>query len=215
MIVTQSSEGATTWSRSHEASETLRQRTAEIFDTLFMEQTIPQNTESLFRIDRTMKKLNDLLPRSQRRSNPRNIAYAEVIKTDGVREVYVSVSGAQDITGKLPLFKTYLGAEYVQRGDATYFNVDLSGPPTPSGLLMDSQENLLAIPKTYPALPEVPTSLDSESKLISFIHQKYPDKQAIRSVNIATTMPPCEACAVIVKAFGHTGADDWLNVIWK
>lgn len=215
MIVTQSSEGATTWSRSHEASETLRQRTAEIFDTLFMEQTIPQNTESLFRIDRTMKKLNDLLPKSQRRSNPRNIAYAEVIKTDGVREVYVSVSGAQGTTGKLPLFKTYLGAEHVQRGDATYFNVDLSGPPTRSGLLMDSHENLLAIPKTYPELPAVPTSLDSESKLISFIHRKYPDKQTIRSVNIATTMPPCEACAVIVKAFGHTGANDWLNVIWR
>ena len=215
MIVTRLPDGATTWSRSHEASQALRQRTADIFDTLFMETAINRNADNMFRIDRTMQKLNNLLPRRQQRPNPRNIAYAEVIRTDGAREVYVSVSGLPDTTAKLPLFKNSLGAEHIQKGDTTYFNVDLNGPPAPSGLLMDSHENLLAIPKTYPALPKLPTSLDSESKLISVIHRKYPDKQAISSVNIATTMPPCEACGVIVKAFGHTGGDDWLNVIWK
>lgn len=215
MIVTQLPAGATTWSRSNEAPEALRQRTAEIFDTLFQEPTINQNAGSFFRIDRTMNKLNDLLPRSQRRDNPRNIAYAEVIKADGKREVYVSVSGGQGTTGKLPLFKTHFGADQVQVGDTSYFNIDLDESPLKTSLLLDDKDNLLAIPKTYPKLPDQPTSLDSESKLIGVIREKYRNNQEIQSVNVATTMTPCESCAVVIKAFGYDGGENALNVVWK
>jgi hypothetical protein len=215
MMVTELPDGANTWRRSRDASPTLRRRTADIFDTLFQETTIDQKIGSVFRIDRTMTKLQSLLPRSLRPRHPRNIAYAEVTKTDGAREVYVSVSGEPDTTSKLPLFKAWPGAEDIRIGDTTYFNVDSNALNTKTSLLMDSHDNLLAIPKTYPKLPEQPTSLDSESKLIRALHRKYPDKTAIRSVNIATTMSPCESCAVIMKLFGHTGGENALNVIWK
>jgi len=105
MIVTELPDGASTWRRSRDASPTLRRRTADIFDTLFQETTINQATGSVFRIDRTMTKLQDLLPRSLRSHQPRNIAYAEVTKTDGAREVYVSGFRGTDTTSKLPLFK--------------------------------------------------------------------------------------------------------------
>ncbi|WP_192558669.1 hypothetical protein [Pseudomonas allokribbensis] len=215
MIVTELPDGTDTWKRSRDASPTLRRRTADVFDTLFQEPTIKQAMDSVFRIDRTMVKLQDLLPRSLRPHQPRNIAYAEVTKADGTREVYVSVSGEPDTTSKLPLFKAWLGAEEIRIGDTTYFNIDANVLNTKTSLLTDSHDNLLAIPKTYPKLPDQPTSVDSESKLIGALHKKYPDKTAIRSVNIATTMPPCESCAVIIKLFGYTGGKNALNVIWK
>lgn len=214
MIVTRLPEGSTTWSRSREASDTLKQRTAEIFDTLFERTVIDQSVNSVFRINTTMQKLNTSLDRSLRRANPRNIAYAEVKKTDGAREVYVSVSGGQKVTKKLPLFRNNSGTDRVRRGDTTYINVDWRVSRPTTSLLLDDQDNLLAIPRTPLTLPGMPTSLDSESKLISTINRIYPDRQSIVSVNIATTMRPCESCAVIMKAFGHDGTQD-LNVLWS
>lgn len=61
-----------------------RQKTVEIFDTLFVESIIkPKNVDSALRIDRTMKKLQNLIPESERTHNARNIAYAEVTTAAG------------------------------------------------------------------------------------------------------------------------------------
>ncbi|APC18223.1 hypothetical protein BLL42_21765 [Pseudomonas frederiksbergensis] len=222
MIVTKLENGATTWSRSKVAPEAFRQRTVEIFDTLFLEPSITlKNADSALRIDSTMKKLHDLIPRKQRPRNPRNIAYAEVTKTDGKREVYVSVSGAQGATGHLPLFKRNLGADQINVDETTYFNIDMNEVFPSTSLHVTDQGKLLAIPPTiknvgsyYPALSHKPTSLDSESKLISVIREKYPDTQTIKSVDVATTMPPCDSCSVVLKEFGYDGGGNALNVLW-
>lgn len=220
MIVTQLANGATTWSRSKVAPEAFRQRTAEIFDTLFLEPTIVlKNPDSALRIDTGMRKLHKLLPYSERSKTPRNIAYAEVTRTDGNREVYVSVSGAQGTTGHLPLFKNNLGADNVKVDETTYFNIDMNTAFPKSSLSVNDQGKLLAVPMTIEdigeyRLPLKPTSLDSESKLISVIREKYPDPGSIKSVNVATTMPPCESCSVVIKEFGFDGAENALNVLW-
>ena len=222
MIVTELPKGATSWSRSKVAPEALRQRTVEIFDTLFLEPTIVLNkADSALRIDRTMKKLHKLIPRDQRSFNPRNIAYAEVVTATGKREVYVSVSGAQGATGHLPLFKKHPDADQVKVGETTYFNVDKNEVFPSTSLLVSDQGKLLAVPATIkdidnyrPALTLKPTSLDSESKLISVIRKKYPDPASIETVNVATTMPPCESCSVAVKGFGYDGGENALHVTW-
>jgi hypothetical protein len=222
MIVTQLPKGATSWSRSKVAPEAFRQRTVEIFDTLFLEPTIVlNNADSALRIDRTMKKLHNLIPRHQRSLNPRNIAYAEVVTATGKREVYVSVSGAQRATGHLPLFRQNLGADQVKVGETTYFNVDMNEVFPSTSLFVSDQGKLLAVPATIkdvenyrPALTLKPTSLDSESKLISVISEKYPDPASIETVNVATTMPPCESCSVVIKQFGFDGGEIDLNVQW-
>jgi hypothetical protein len=222
MIVTQLPKGATSWSRSKVAPEAFRQRTVEIFDTLFLEPSIVlKNTDSALRIDSTMKKLHNLIPRHQRPFNARNIAYAEVVTATGKREVYVSVSGAQGATGHLPLFRHNLGADQVKVGETTYFNVDMNEVFPSTSLRVSDEGKLLAVPATIkdiesysPILTRKPTSLDSESKLISVIREKYPDPRSIGTVNVATTMPPCESCSVVIKEFGYDGRENALNVLW-
>ncbi|WP_130904147.1 hypothetical protein [Pseudomonas sp. Sample_22] len=223
MIVTQLPKGATSWSRSKVASEDFRKRTVEIFDTLFLEpSTVLNNADSALNIKKTMMKLHKLIPYNQRSFNPRNIAYAEVVTATGKREVYVSVSGAQGATGHLPLFKQNLGADQIRVGETTYFNVDMNQEFPNTSLLVSNEGKLLAVPATikeidnyHPALTRRPTSLDSESKLISAIREKYPDAGSIETVNVATTMPPCESCSVVVKEFGFDGGENALNVLWN
>jgi hypothetical protein len=223
MIVTRLPEGATTWSRSKDAPEDLRQSTANIFDTLFMSPTIDtSNANSALRINQTMEKLHQLTPKRQRPFNPRNIAYADVMTSSGQREIYVSVSGAQQATGHLPLFKQHLGADSVPVGESTYFNIDMNQSFPHTSLDVTAEGKLLAVPATIkdiatykPAQSIKPTSLDSESKLIRVIREKYPDPKAIKSVNIATTMPPCESCSIVMKQFGYDGGENALQVLWK
>ncbi|MHC8295540.1 hypothetical protein [Pseudomonas sp. LB3P58] len=222
MIVTQLPKGATSWSRSKVASEAFRQRTMAVFNTLFLGPSIVlNNADSALRINSTMKKLHSLIPRHQRPFNARNIAYAEVVTTTGKREVYVSVSGAQGATGHLPLFKQNLGADQVKVGETTYFNVDMNEVFPSTSLRVSDEGKLLAVPATIkdiesyrPTLTLKPTSLDSESKLISVIREKYPNPESIETVNVATTMSPCESCSVVIKEFGFDGGENALNVLW-
>ncbi|WP_065257171.1 hypothetical protein [Pseudomonas bananamidigenes] len=222
MIVARNTEGAATWTRSTDAPEALRQRTAEIFDTLFLSPTIkPPETNASLRIDDTMQKLQHLLSRFERTKNARNIAYAEVTTAQGVREVYVSVSGAHGTTRHLPLFR-HLGANHVKIGDTTYINIDYSLAVDKTNLELTDGGRLAAVPLTIknidtytPTLAARPTSLDSESKLIRVIREKYTDPLELRSVDVATTMPPCESCSLVMKEFGHRGEADALQVIWK
>ncbi|MCX2545048.1 hypothetical protein [Pseudomonas sp. COW5] len=222
MIVAKRAEGATTWARSKDAPEALRQRTAEIFDTLFLSPTIkPPVTNASLRINATMQKLQHLLSRFDRTDNARNIAYAEVITANGVREVYVSVSGAHGTTKHLPLFR-HLGASHVKIGDTTYVNVDFSLTVGKTNLELTETGRLAAVPLTIknidtytPTLAARPTSLDSESKLIRVIREKYTDPLELKSVDVATTMPPCESCSLVMKEFGHRGEADALQVLWK
>lgn len=221
MIVTRLPEGAVTWARSKEAPEAFRQKTAEIFDTLFLSPTInPANSNAALRIDSAMQKLHNLLPVRERPVNARNIAYAEVTTTSGKREIYVSVSGAQGSTQRLPLFR-HMGANHVRIGDTTYVNIDYNPSFPRTSLEVTEQGQLLAVPltikelKTYqPTQTSRPTSLDSESKLISVLREKYPDPTEIRAVDIATTMRPCESCSVVMKQFGHDGGEAALQVLW-
>ncbi|MBI6948146.1 deaminase domain-containing protein [Pseudomonas koreensis] len=221
MIVTRLPEGAVTWARSKEAPEAFRQKTAEIFDTLFLSPTInPANSNAALRIDSAMQKLHNLLPVRERPVNARNIAYAEVTTASGKREVYVSVSGAQGSTQRLPLFR-HMGANHVRIGNTTYINIDYNPAFPRTSLEVTEQGQLLAVPltikdlKTYhPTQTSRPTSLDSESKLISVLREKYPDPKEIRSVDIATTMRPCESCSVVMKQFGHDGEEAALQVLW-
>ncbi|MFJ2282740.1 hypothetical protein ACIOUG_16550 [Pseudomonas sp. NPDC087803] len=221
MIVTRLSEGATTWARSKEAPEAFRQKTAEIFDTLFLSPTInPASNNAALRIDGAMQKLQRLLPVHERPFNARNIAYAEVITTNGHRDIYVSVSGAQGSTQRLPLFR-HMGANHVRIGQTTYINIDYNPAFPRTSLEVTEHGQLLAVPltikelQTYqPRQTSRPTSLDSESKLISVLRDKYPDLSEIRSVDIATTMRPCESCSVVMKQFGHDGGDAALQVLW-
>lgn len=222
MIVSKLPAGATAWSRSAEAPETLRQRTSEIFDMLFLQTVItPANASSSLKINTTMDTLRNLLPKRERARNPRNIAYAEVITTAGNREVYVSVSGAKRTTGYLPLFNKNPGTDTVKVGETTYINIDFDRSFPSTALNVTPEGKLLAVPHTIknidtyqPKLASRPTSLDSESKLISVIREKYPDSQAIKSVNVATTMPPCDSCSVVMKEFGYDGGGNALNVQW-
>ncbi|QAX86243.1 hypothetical protein C2E19_21405 [Pseudomonas sp. DTU12.3] len=221
MIVTRLPEGAATWARSKEAPEAFRLKTAEIFDTLFLSPTInPANSNAALRIDGSMQKLQNLLPVRERPLNARNIAFAEVTTTGGQREIYVSVSGAQGSTQRLPLFR-HMGSEHVRIGETTYINIDYNSAFPRTSLEVTEQGQLLAVPltikelKTYqPTQTSRPTSLDSESKLISVIREKYPDPKEIRAVDVATTMRPCESCSVVMKQFGHDGVDTALQVLW-
>ncbi|KPG93869.1 deaminase domain-containing protein [Pseudomonas sp. RIT-PI-r] len=221
MIVTRLPEGAATWARSKEAPEAFRLKTAEIFDTLFLSPTInPANSSAALRIDGAMQKLQNLLPMRERPLNPRNIAFAEVTTASGQREIYVSVSGAQGSTQRLPLFR-HMGGEHVRIGQTTYINIDYNSAFPRTSLEVTEQGQLLAVPltikelKTYqPTQTSRPTSLDSESKLISVIREKYPDPTEIRAIDIATTMRPCESCSVVMKQFGHDGGDAALQVLW-
>ncbi|WP_025113075.1 deaminase domain-containing protein [Pseudomonas sp. H1h] len=221
MIVTRLPEGAATWARSKEAPQAFREKTAEIFDTLFLSPTVhPTHANAALRIDGAMQKLQNLLPLRERPVNPRNIAYAEVTTASGLREIYVSVSGAQGSTQRLPLFR-HMGANHVRIGQTTYINIDYNPAFARTSLEVTEEGQLLAVPltikelKSYqPTQTSRPTSLDSESKLISMIREKYPDPKEIRAVDIATTMRPCESCSVVMKQFAHDGGDAALQVLW-
>jgi hypothetical protein len=221
MIVTRLPEGAATWARSKEAPQAFREKTAEIFDTLFLSPTVqPANANAALRIDGAMQKLQNLLPVRERPVNARNIAFAEVTTASGQREIYVSVSGAQGSTQRLPLFR-HMGANHVRIGQTTYINIDYNPAFPRTSLEVTEQGQLLAVPltikelKTYqPTQTSRPTSLDSESKLIRVIREKYPDPKEIRAVDIATTMRPCESCSVVIKEFGYDGTADALQVLW-
>lgn len=222
MIISKLPEGATSWSRSKHAPEALRHRTAEIFDTLFLEPVIALKKDSALKINATMQRLQKLIPFKKRPRNARNIAYAEVITAAGKREVYVSVSGAQGATGHLPLFKHNRELDEVVVGNTTYFNIDRNASFPSTSLNVTDEGKLLAIPRTIdnidtyrPELTSRPTSLDSESKLIRVIREKYPERESMKSVNVATTMPPCDSCSVVMKEFAYDGGENALQVLWK
>jgi hypothetical protein len=221
MIVSHLATGATSWSRSRTASPAFRRRAADVFDTLFVEKTIEVTSNSDLKIHKTMDKLRRLLPAGHQSANARNIAYADIVTASGQREVYVSVSGAQGLTAELPLFKPPFAADKVVVGDTTYFNIDFGQTFNRSSLTVSEEGKLLAIPHTIknietytPAMTTRPTSLDSEAKLISVLREKYPDNAMITSIDVATTMPPCSSCAVVIKEFGHDRAADSLKVLW-
>ncbi|MGZ7459263.1 hypothetical protein ACXPVS_21600 [Pseudomonas sp. Ma2-10] len=222
MIVSKLPTGATSWSRSRSASDSFRQSTAEIFDTLFVGKTISPQLNSDLKINRTMSTFQKLLPPSLQTQSARNIAYAAVVTSAGKREVYVSVSGAQGLTGELPLFKTPFAPDEVIINGTTYFNIDVGQTFTRTSLNVTNDGKVLAIPHTIkdidtyqPSMTSRPTSLDSEAKLISVLREKYPDREMITSVNVATTMPPCNSCSVVMKEFGHDGTAGTLDVLWN
>jgi hypothetical protein len=221
MIVSHLATGATSWSRSRTASPAFRQRAADVFDTLFVEKTIQVTSNSDLKINKTMDKLQRLLPAGNQSANARNIAYADIVTASGQREVYVSVSGAQGLTAELPLFKPPFAKDKVIVGDTAYFNIDFGQTFNRSSLTVSEEGKLLAIPHTIknietytPAMTTRPTSLDSEAKLISVLREKYPDNAMITSIDVATTMPPCSSCAVVIKEFGHDRAAGSLQVLW-
>lgn len=221
MIVSHLPSGATTWSRSREASPAFRQRVAQIFDTLFAEQTIKTGLSSDLKINKTMDKFQKLLPQDLQSQNARNIAFADVMTASGRQEVYVSVSGAQGLTGQLPLFSPPFATNGVIINGTTYFNIDLGQTFSRTSLNVSDEGKILAIPHTIkdidsytPAMTSRPTSLDSEAKLVSVLREKYPDPKMLTSVDVATTMPPCNSCSVVIKEFGYDGTADALQVLW-
>lgn len=223
IIVAEHPTGATSWSRTTTASEDLRQATRNILNTLFDKIVIEQKRpgQSL-KINSTMYVLKKKLPKSQYSPNARNIAFAEVTTTAGQREVYVSVSGARSTTDYLPLFKKNPGTDRVIVDNTTYFNTDFNQSVASSSLNVTDDGKVLAVPYTIkniesytPDVTRRPTSLDSESKLIRFIREKYPDRSAIDSVRVATTMPPCESCSVVMKQFAYDGSQNGLDVTWN
>ncbi|UVL00170.1 deaminase domain-containing protein [Pseudomonas sp. B21-048] len=207
-------EGANLWAKSTMTPLELQQGVANRFDTLFLRSTsdVPNSTK----IDQAMADLQKLLP-SHHQQKLRNIAFAEVKTAAGNNEVYVSVSGAGNNTRHLPLFKRNSVVKY---DDSTYFNVDqLRESIIPDSLKLSSGEALLSIPHpiTDPSRPDViqrATSVDSESKLIGYISNKYPNTGDIKSINVVTTLPPCDSCSIILKGFGFDHGVDELNVIW-
>lgn len=232
MIVRHSGDGAKTWSPSWRAPDSVRQTTERVFNTLFQETLVSVEAKAL-KTDDLMQKLQDII--STKTGDPvhdvRNIAFAEIRTNTGKAEVYVSVSGRQGDTGFLPLFGQNKNRNPVMLGDTAYFNIDhgapssrtlLSAPYSTTSLSVSDSGKLRAIPHTIdniesykPALTSRPTSLDTESKLIRAIRSKYPDAKELDSITIATTMAPCDSCAVVMKQFGYEGGPGMLNVIWK
>ncbi|AWY43517.1 hypothetical protein DKY63_27790 [Pseudomonas putida] len=228
-IVRKSTDGAATWTLSRDASDSVRETTAEVFNNLFQRPviTVTQSTQGgpkALKIDDTMRQLQKHISNKLRRplKDPRNIAFAEIKTKDGTREIYVSVSGSKGDTDFLPLFEPLANKKEVTVDGIRYFNID-SGVRAPQTSLGISAENkLVAIPHTIenietytPALTARPTSLDTEAKLISVIRDKYPDPKTLDSVTIATTMAPCDSCSVVMKQFGYDGSPGALNVLWK
>jgi hypothetical protein len=229
MIIRFSTDGAATWSLSKAAPDSARETTAEIFNNLFEKNviTVASSTQAgpkALKIDDTMRRLQRLISKKTRRPlhKPRNIAFAEIKTKAGGREVYVSVSGNKGDTGFLPLFANNRHTNEVKVGSTSYFNIDhkVSFPQT--ALEVSPQGKLQAIPRTIndietytPALTSRPTSLDTESKLISVIRGKYPNPKDLDSITIATALAPCESCSVVMKQFGYDGSADALGVIWK
>lgn len=221
MIVADLPNGAAVWKPSRQAPDALQKSTADIFNALFTDPSIAAPLQSAARpvtIDGAMRELQKILPTQ----NPKNIAFASVITASGKNEVYVSVSGIEDYTRHLPLFKSNSGMSEITLNDVTYFNVDgIRSPIDPAALSLSPDGKLLAIPHLMDAagssssdrLSRI-TSGDSESKLIGYISEKYPAPEDIKSITVATTLPPCESCSIVMKEFGHERGADALNVIW-
>ncbi|WP_223522276.1 deaminase domain-containing protein [Pseudomonas sp. A-B-26] len=229
MIVRHSTDGAATWSLSRTAPDSARETTAEIFNTLFCKTVVTvessvRGAPKALKIDNTMRQLQIEISKKLNRPihSSRNIAFAEIKTKAGVREVYVSVSGNQGDTHFLPLFSRSRQTNEVKVDGTSYFNIDhdINFPQT--SLSVSDSGKLRAIPHTIdnietytPALTSRPTSLDTESKLISAIRDKYPDPKELDSITIATTMAPCDSCAIVMKQFSYDGNPDALGVIWK
>ncbi|WP_081265255.1 hypothetical protein [Pseudomonas fluorescens] len=234
MIVSRRAKGVTSWSRSQNAPADFRQRAADIFDTLRAGKPIPKDLRHFYPVferilhsdlvtDQVIARVQNLLPPSQYTGKARNIAYADIVKADGEREVYVSVSGKYDMTSELPLFSPPFANESVKVGkNTTYFNVDAGRRFPETSLNVSGDGRLLAIPHTIknienykPTMTTRPTSLDSEAKLIKVLREKYPDPATITSIEVVTTLPPCTSCSVVVKEFGFNGSADGLKVMWE
>jgi hypothetical protein len=228
MIVRHSSDGAATWSLSRAAPDSARETTARVFNALFEKTVITFDAKAAnakaLKIDNTMQQLQLLISQKTRKKlhSPRNIAFAEITTQTGSREVYVSVSGQQGDTAFLPLFARHPDNPQVTLGNITYFNIDHDHRFAATSLNVSAAGKIRAIPHTIdnietytPALTSRPTSLDTESKLIRVIREKYPDAKKLNSITIATTMAPCDSCAVVMKQFGYDGSPDAMNVLWK
>ncbi|WP_431144797.1 deaminase domain-containing protein [Pseudomonas alvandae] len=203
LLVCEMPAGTALWSPVHLSPQNIQNKTTSIFGDIFKKRELS--------IEHAMGELKKILPGSQK-----NIAFAEVTLTSGRVEIYVSVSGINDYTRHLPVFRE---GNQLQIGDVTYYNVDaLKGGTDPTSLLLTKEgESLLAIPHPTAGSSQTMnpiTSGDSESKLISYISEKYPDNGDIRSITIATTLPPCDSCAIVMKEFGHLRGADALNVTW-
>ena len=231
MIITRKPTSAAAWSRSETASAPFRQRAADIFDTLHaggrLDLDMVNNTQinrtlhSDLIIDQVIGRVQNLIPFSPQTGKPRNIAYADIVTATGKREVYVSVSGGQGVTSELPLFKRPLANDSVVIGDTTYFNVDAGQRFARTSLNVSEDGRILAIPHTIqnierynPGMTVRPTSLDSEAKLISVLREKYPQQSMLKSVDVVTTLPPCNSCSVVIKEFGFNGSAQGLKVMW-
>jgi len=203
LLVCELPDGAALWKPTHFAPQEIQNKTASIFGALF-------GTERLS-IENAMQALKKI-----RSASYKNIAFAEVTLASGKVEIYISVSGIYDYTRHLPVFR---GGNQVDIRGVTYYNLDAlkDGTDATSLLLGNEGKSLLAIPHATASGPNATsliTSGDSESKLISYISQKYPNDGDIRSITIATTLPPCDSCAIVMKEFGHSRGADALNVTW-
>lgn len=220
MIVCKYPETTKAWTRTNDAPSTLRERTAKIFNDLFNKTLFKPNEQNAIQISNTMKELQKIVTKHKPMDRPRNIAYAEITHPDGKIEVFVSVSGSGGDTRFLPLFSKTPNAKEVTIGNTTYINVD-HNLKFERESLSTARGQLQAIPRTIddmatytPELTLRPTSLDSESKLIRVIREKYPNDATRSPVTIATTMAPCDSCSVVMQQFAHTGGKDALKVIW-
>lgn len=221
MIVCKYPETTKTWTRTNNAPPQLRQRTAEIFNQLFNKSTPLPNTQNIVQISSSMTELQKIIRQHKPMNQPRNIAYAEVKHPDGKIEVFVSVSGDGGDTRFLPIFSK--NGKYVKEvtiRETTYINID-HNIHFERESLSKANGKFQAIPRSTneiadytKQIPPRPTSLDSESKLIRVIRQKYPDDATRSPVTIATTMAPCDSCSVVMQQFAHSGGPDALKVVW-
>ncbi|MBC3374708.1 hypothetical protein HU762_12225 [Pseudomonas sp. SWRI92] len=201
MIAVELPNGTALWRPATSAPWQVTNMTTSVFGALFKKESLS--------INEAMKELTGILP-----SYKKNIAIAHLILASGKTEVYVSVSGVKDFTRRLPLFRS--NARQVEVNGTNYFNVDdIAGPIVPTSLSIGQDNRVLSIPHSSRSdiLGQV-TSADSESKLVGFVREKYPNNADIRSMTIATTLPPCDSCAIVMKEFGHSRGADSLNVTW-
>lgn len=201
MIAAELPNGTALWKPATSAPWQVTNMTTSVFGALFKKESLSIND--------AMTAFQNILPRYKK-----NIAFAHVILASGKTEVYVSVSGVKDFTRRLPLFDS--NPRHVEVNGTGYFNVDdIAGPVVPASLSIGQDNRVLSIPhSSRPDILNQVTSADSESKLVGFIRNKYPDNADIRSMTIATTLPPCDSCAIVMKEFGHSRGADSLNVTW-
>ncbi|WP_434557987.1 deaminase domain-containing protein [Pseudomonas sp. Z4-20] len=201
MMVVELPNGTALWKPATSAPRQATNMTTSVFGALFKKESLP--------INEAMTALQNILPRYKK-----NIAFAHLVLASGKTEVYVSVSGVNDFTRHLPLFNS--NPRQVEVNGTNYFNMDeIAGPVVPTSLSIGPDNRVLSIPHSSRSdIQHQVTSADSESKLVGFIREKYPNNADIRSMTIATTLPPCDSCAIVMKEFGHSRGADSLNVTW-